>query len=416
MIKKTIIGALLLFSTVIFAQEGTASPYSFYGIGDVRFKGTTENSAMGGLSVVSDSIHLNLQNPAAYSDLRLTTFSVGGTFSKNTLKSNASAANAQRVAIDYMAVGLPAGKLGFGFGLIPYSAVGYKIISTDAVSGNGSRSSGTGGLNKVYFGLGFKVAKDLRFGANLDYNFGEINAQTLKYTTSSSFGGQEVNNAKLSGVNFNFGLMHQLPINKKVSLFSSVNFTPESKLVSHNTRNISTVGYNTTYDITQIVESFDAVLTTVDLTLPSKLNFGAAIGENKKWIVGAEATFLSKGNLNNSYNTVANATYGGGQKYILGGYYIPNYNAYSNYAKRIVYRAGFRYEKTGLIIKNQSIDDVAATIGFGLPITGTFSSINLGFEYGKKGTTTASLVQENYFNLRLNFSFSERWFIKRKYD
>ncbi len=416
MIKKTIIGALFLFSTATLAQEATASPYSFYGIGDVRFKGTTENNAMGGLSVVSDSIHLNLQNPAAYSDLRLSTLSIGGTLTKNTLKNGTLSANAQRVALDYMAIGLPAGKFGFGFGLIPYSAVGYKINYSDAVSGNGNRSNGSGGINKAYLGLGFKVAENLRFGANLDYNFGEINTQTLEYTTTSSFGGQEINNAALSGVNFSFGLMHQLPVNKKVTLFSSVNFTPESKLVSHNTRSISTVEYNATYDVGQAIESFDDELSTVNLTLPSKLNFGAAIGESKKWILGAEATFMSKGNLNNNFNTVANATYSGGQKYVLGGYYIPNYNAYSNYIKRIVYRAGFRYEKTGLIIKNQSIDDVAATVGFGLPITGTFSNLNLAFEFGKKGTTAASLVQENYFNLRLSFSFSERWFIKRKYD
>jgi hypothetical protein len=39
MIKKNIVSACLLLSLVFFAQEGTASPYSYYGIGDVRFKG-----------------------------------------------------------------------------------------------------------------------------------------------------------------------------------------------------------------------------------------------------------------------------------------------------------------------------------------------------------------------------------------
>jgi hypothetical protein len=48
MIKKIIVSACLLLSLVSFAQEGTASPYSYYGIGDVRFKGTVENRSMGG--------------------------------------------------------------------------------------------------------------------------------------------------------------------------------------------------------------------------------------------------------------------------------------------------------------------------------------------------------------------------------
>ena len=38
----------------------------------------------------------------------------------------------QRATLDYLAVGLPMGKLGFGFGLIPYSSVGYKVESIAA--------------------------------------------------------------------------------------------------------------------------------------------------------------------------------------------------------------------------------------------------------------------------------------------
>jgi hypothetical protein len=46
MIKKLIIAACLLLSVVSFAQQGTASP-SYYGIGDVRYKGTAEIRSMG---------------------------------------------------------------------------------------------------------------------------------------------------------------------------------------------------------------------------------------------------------------------------------------------------------------------------------------------------------------------------------
>ena len=60
-----------IFLIVIFfvwynfqGQEGTSSPYSFYGIGSLKFKGTTENRAMGGLSIYTDSIHMNFKNPA----------------------------------------------------------------------------------------------------------------------------------------------------------------------------------------------------------------------------------------------------------------------------------------------------------------------------------------------------------------
>jgi long-subunit fatty acid transport protein len=80
MIKKIIVSACLLLSLVSFAQEGTSSPYSYYGIGDVRFKGTVENRSMAGVAVEQDSIHMNLQNPASFANLKMTTFALGGSY------------------------------------------------------------------------------------------------------------------------------------------------------------------------------------------------------------------------------------------------------------------------------------------------------------------------------------------------
>lgn len=120
----------MLFALTSNAQEGTSSPYSFYGIGDVKFKGTVENRSMGGISVFSDSIHLNLQNPAHLASLKQTTFSIGGSSLNTTLKTESAKEKARRVTLDYLAIGIPTGKLGFAFGLIPYSSVGYKISQT----------------------------------------------------------------------------------------------------------------------------------------------------------------------------------------------------------------------------------------------------------------------------------------------
>jgi hypothetical protein len=71
MIKNLlIIAACLLLSVVSFAQQGAASPYSYYGIGDVGYKGTAEIRSMAGIAVEQDSIHLNIDNPASYSNLK----------------------------------------------------------------------------------------------------------------------------------------------------------------------------------------------------------------------------------------------------------------------------------------------------------------------------------------------------------
>jgi len=55
-LKKNLFYIIIsLFSIASFSQ-GSASPYSFYGIGSLNFNGTTENRAMGRLSILTDSI------------------------------------------------------------------------------------------------------------------------------------------------------------------------------------------------------------------------------------------------------------------------------------------------------------------------------------------------------------------------
>jgi hypothetical protein len=49
-------------------------------------------------------------------------------------------------------------------------------------------------------------------------------------------------------------------------------------------------------------------------------------------------------------------------------------------------------------------------LGVGLPVTGTFSNVNIRFEFGKKRKKTAGLVQQNYANISIGFSL--RWFEK----
>ncbi|WP_369765772.1 hypothetical protein [Flavobacterium sp. WC2429] len=416
MIKKIIISACLLLSLVSFAQEGTSSPYSFYGIGDVRFRGTAESRSMGGVSVEQDSIHINLENPASFANLKLTTFALGGTYATNKLKSDSKSESAKRTTLDYLAVGLPLGKVGVGFGLIPYSSVGYKIESLSAdVNANNRRYSGTGGLNKAFLGVGYKVTSGFSLGADVNYNFGKISTSSLEFITGVPVGTRELNTADLSGVNFNIGAMYQTNLTKKLTLFTSLNYSLESSLNSKNTRNISTVIYNSGFDVA-VVDVLDQQNSKVTMKFPSKISLSAGIGESKKWLIGGKIAYQKNPGEANDYNASSNVGYGKYGSVSLGGYFIPNYNSFSSYPKRIVYRGGIRYEKTGLVVNGESINDMGVTAGFGFPITGVFSNVNLGVELGKKGTTTAGLVQENYLKFSLGFSLNDKWFVKSKFN
>lgn len=422
MIKKIIVSICLLFSLAIFAQESTSSPYSFYGIGDIKFKGSVENRSMGSISVLPDSIHINIQNPAQLACLKLTGLALGGTYANTKSKTETQEAKTRRTSLDYMIVGIPVGKVGIGFGLIPYSSVGYKIGRTAYVTNNNndtirsifSRYNGIGGVNKVFLGFGYRLTKNINIGGDLQYNFGTIETNSLQYQTDLQYGSRENNVSDLRGVNFDLGITYQTKVKSKYSFFSSLAYTPEAVLTSGNTRNIEIV--LVTSSSVRPVETQNIGVADTKIKLPSKLSFGSGFGQVKKWLVGGEITFIQNSVMSNRFTDINGATFENSVRYSLGGFFIPNYNSYSSYYKRIVYRGGLRYENTGLVIQDKSITDFAANIGLGMPLGGTFTNINIGLEIGRRGTKYYNLVEENYINLSVGLSLSDKWFVKRKFD
>lgn len=414
MTKKILLSLLLFVSFMAVAQQSTSSPYSFYGIGEIRFKGTVENRLMGGLSFLPDSIHVNIQNPASYSYLKLTSFTLGGSFNSGTLRTFTEKEKTQRSTLDYLAVAIPLKNSGLSFGLIPYSAVGYRIRNADVNSGITQKFEGTGGMNKVFFGYGMQLKPNLSIGAELNYNFGKIETTSLKYMTGIQYGTQENNSTVLSGFDYKVGMMYQRKI-AKYDFYSGLHYNYNSNLNANNDQVINSVAYSEFYT-PSVVDVLSETKTTSKIHMPNQVSFGAGIGTSRNWMIGTELTWSQSNAMGNRYDNITVASFENAMKYSLGGFWVPNYDAFSNYLKKITYRAGFRYENTGLVIQNQSIKDYAFSAGFGLPLGGTFSNLNLGVEYGRKGTTKANLVQENYTNVVMSLSLNDKWFVKRKYD
>ncbi len=435
MIKKLVLVFIALFAIQSYAQEGTASPYSFYGIGSLKFKGTVENRSMGGLSIYTDSIHVNLRNPASYAtdnlalfnnESRPVKFSVGSSYSSIKLKSNSGSDNTSSTTFDYLALSIPLGKFGFGFGLMPYTSVGYKLESTNSTGNLSNRFRGQGGVNKAYLGFGYKFSKELSVGIDAHYNFGNIQNSTVEFRYDSDdvplqYQSRESNRSDLSGLNFNIGLSYKRMLTDKLELISGFTFTPESKLASKNERSFSSITINSNtgdeFAVNTIETDLEALgLKDTDLILPSKYSIGAGIGQPRKWFVGAEYEAQQTSNFSNVLYSSTATKFEDASKISLGGFYIPDYNSYKGYFKRVVYRGGLRFENTGLNIENESIKEFGISFGVGLPVGTFFSNANLGLEIGKRGTTNSNLIQENFINFQISLSLNDRWFQKRKYD
>jgi hypothetical protein len=317
-------------------------------------------------------------------------------------------------------VGIPMGKFGATFGILPYSAVGYNIFTSETDSNTSLQRSkiykGQGNVNRFKTGFAYNIDSKWSVGFDLNYNFGSIEKTVNETVTGVTLGTRELNESKVSGFSLGTGVMYENKISEKLKLSSSFTFNPGAKLTSKNFRNIATVNYSQNGQ--EFVDR-DSVVNVADskMLVPSKIGFGVGIGEKTKWFVGTELAFIgtSKWNgLTNNTNNGNEATYKNGTRLGIGGYYIPDFNSYSSYFERIVYRAGFRYENTGLVINNSTITDYGMNFGLGLPLS--YSKINVGFEFGKRGTTTNNLIQENYFNVSVGLSLSDKWFKRRKID
>ncbi len=410
--KRFIIGIVFLTTTFAVAQEGTTSPYSFYGIGLQKFRGTMENRAMGGLGVFSDSIHLNLQNPAAYSELRLINFSVAASY-QLTQQSNADVSQRnETISLDYLALGIPIGKWGVGFGVLPNTAVGYHFLSQteNAVT----EYSGNGGLNRVYFSAGYKLLPSLSIGVEGGYNFGKIENSSISQHSDVQYGTRIVDNNEINGFNLNFGVIYNRTLSRNLELNGSASYSPGLTQTSRNLRRLSTVSIRTagvsTIDLREIERP------DTEFTAPSNYTVGFGLSRPKHWGVGIEYGNQQMSEFNNTPFQTANTTFKDASKYRIGGFYIPEYNSFNNYFNRIVYRAGFRYEETGINIHDQAVNEFGISFGIGIPMVRSFSNINVGFEIGQRATKNNGLIQENFFNAIISFSLNDLWFEKRLFD
>lgn len=436
MIKKLVIVLIAVIGFQSYAQNGTASPYSFYGIGSLKFKGTVENKSMGGLSIFTDSIHVNLRNPAGYVGLdvqsrpfdgesRPVKFTIGGAANSMKLKSDQGSDKANTATFDYFAVSLPIGNFGMGFGLLPYTSVGYRLEASE----NGrttDRFSGEGGLNKAFVGFGYKINNNFSIGMDASYNFGNVKNSSIEFVYDENnelvqYQTRENNRSDLSGLNVNFGLSYKTMVTDKLQLTTGLTYAPQSSLSSKNVRSFSTIVISGStgeeFPIHTLEDDLDARnLKNTDLILPSRISFGAGIGQPLKWFVGTEFTFQNTSEFSNPIFTVTNAKYVNATNISVGGFFIPEYNSFSKYWKRVTYRAGLHFENTGLEINNETINEFGMSFGLGLPIGGMFSNGNIGLEIGQRGTTNQDLVQENFVNLQFSLSLNDRWFQKKKYD
>ncbi|SVB29369.1 uncharacterized protein METZ01_LOCUS182223, partial [marine metagenome] len=370
---------------------------------------------MGGLSIYTDSIHMNFRNPASYvsnnlfsfnNEARLVKFTVGVGHTMTELETSDASDNSNTTTFDYLGLNVPMGKFGMGFGVIPHSSVGYNLESRNNIDSLEYKYSGNGGVNKVFLGFGYLISENLSIGIDAHYNFGNIQNNAIEFLYDDEqlpldYQAREINRSDLSGINYNLGISYKPMINEKTQLVTSFTYSPSYNLTSKNKRTFASViiSENTgiEYPINEIeVDLLSLGLEETDLKMPSKMSIGVGIGSVRSWFVGTEYNIIKSSVFSSDLLDIQNTYFEDSSILSIGGFYIPDYNSFNKLLQRIVYRSGIYFEKTGLNINNQSIKEFGISFGLGIPVSRLFSNINTVIEIGKRGTTDQNLVKENF--------------------
>ena len=406
-------------SPFIFAQSNTSSPYSIGGLGEIAFKGNAINRHMGGIDIVSDSLHANINNPASLGDLKLVTYSLGLNYKSTKLSSSASNESVTSASIDYLVVAIPTKKFTFGFGILPATSVGYRlqsVIDGEDINNVVNRNEGYGGLNQTFISIGFKVFEFLNFGVSANYNFGKITNESSRQEQNIDFGTFFTKTSSLVGFNYRFATQLKIPLTSKVRLDAMAYYVPENSLTATNES-----VYFTRSVTTQDIGDFENVdlaarnLKETSISLGDQYSFGLGVTKEKKWFVGGQYSLRNSADYVDNFISLDNIMYANGSRLSFGGFYLPDYSSITSYWKRIVYRAGMRFEDTGVLFNNQPLKETGISFGVSLPMAG-YSNANIGIEFGKRGSQDNGLIQESYWNLIVGLSLNDIWFIKRKFN
>jgi len=416
------VSVILLFTTFIYSQKLTISPFSKFGIGEILNQSNSRQYAIGGTSIADYySFNISKVNPASSAAFiskraifqfhffnRLSYFQYNSQSQFNDVANIFQIMGGFRVTKWYTTT----------FGLSPYSAIGYTIIKNDTLWVDNYKQpilidySGVGTINQLFWGNSITFFRRLTLGGNLNFNFGYISKfQTLFISDSLTESNTEFEKkASYNKFTFDFGVLYNDTIKKENKPFIRYSiggiFSNKNNFNAINTKYIwrATNSYNQSladsifYDTTG-VSSFSTPLTYgagISLTFKNKLTINADYIA-QQW---SKCSIWEE-------NNFANSTYIG-----FGTEYCSDHYS-SNYFKTISYRIGFYNKENYILYNGKKLNTKAITFGLTLP----FNSINfdLSFQLGQTSNLNNGL-KENFTQINVGLNLIDIWFLKRLYN
>lgn len=414
--------ALSLLATNIYGQV-TKSPFTDLGVGDVIGLSLINQHGMAGAGLASDDPrYINIKNPAMLHNNRVYTFSAGMIGERRTISDGTNKTTGTGGNLSYLATTFPikSGRWTTGIGLLPYSRVGYRYTFTDDIAGSPENVSlsvtkeGSGGINELYWSHGVKINDYISLGAKASYLFSSIKTEYTNQVIGADFGAAYKPAVSVRDAFSDFAFSGSIAAGKdiKKDLRLNLGFVYDFK-TDIQTRRLTTLERRLVNDINIDSDTLSKEVKGIT-RIPDTYNFGLSLSKKFRWSVSLDlkrqnwSKFVNYDGSNDGLKDLTSIA--------LGAEITPDPFAVDNYLKRVTYRVGVSSENTPYTINNNQVNDFGINFGWSLPVS-NISSLDMAFRYGRRGSVSENLVEEDYFRVYLGITFNDsRWFIKRKYD
>lgn len=392
---------------------------------------------MGGIaSTYANGQSVNLNNPAAFSELKIVTYDIGVSLDSRTLRSADPVAkyNSVNLSPSYVTLGMPLSKkrnLGLAFGLKPMSNVSYSIEERKRLPADSIQYlyEGDGGLYQAFVGVG-KRWGGLRIGINTGYMFGRKENNTVTTPMADTVFAYTSNSQTLttfSRLFLNAGMQYDAKLNKntvlrfgfagnlKQKLNADQQVTTETFRYDENGSRIKIDSISQRNEQNGVINLPMSYIAGLSLNSSVTDNLGNRF-EKSSLAVEYESAHWSEYRFFNQPDRLINSW-----KIKVGGQLTPNPLSIKSYWNRATYRAGFYYGKEAVNADGNELPVYALTLGAGLPIRkwrsfdNQYTIINTAIEFGKRGNNNNNIT-ESFFRLSFGLNLSDIWFVKRKYD
>ena len=417
-----------LYGQLLDTKARFGSPYSSIAFGEPADLLSPHTVGMGisGVSVY-DAYTTNNANPALWG---VSAYSQGSiAFGMRNFDATDGLANStyNQFAFDQFQLVLPVvrSRLGLSVGFHPVTRSSYELTELGSIQTEPNRDpieffnriSGTGGINKIEMGLGYRFSTSFAVGYATSIYISSLNREHNTNFASASFSSityDENISGYAFGHRFGFfgrqdGLLRSADdLAFGASLTLPVNIEVERGLTSF--RDIG--GQLRRVDLTP-----ESSINSGNFKLPLEFNLGLTYNPSRLLRFSVEYSEQLWGEAEYSLNPSQEQYLVNRSKIGIGTQFLPylrdgNIGFLSNFK----YSAGVTYDTGNLKFDNNNIETLMFHTGLGILSQSTASSVDLSFQFGFRGTQSQNLVQETIWGFKLSLNLAEIMFIQPRFQ